>query len=479
MDTKHLQRHRLGWYLTLKVPAHAQELEGRKVIRQSLKTRDLREARATRDVLVGRYREEWSRLLEADPMPSSLDCLRRGADELRHRQRSGELDNETAGDIIGALLDQHLAARGIDPEHIDETAAREIRTAVAGASDPWTVSLAEAIGVYLRELRERVRPKSADQAERYLGMLTNHVGGSRSMTYLTSDAASSFINDVIMRMPVSTSTRRYALACVSAFAEWAVGRRYLKTSNPFAGLRKTIRAPTVGIVKDSDRRPYTVEEQIKLFTFTGAHVRDTPVWYVCALLFLTGARRQDVLNAKIEDVVRDGTAIRVTKAKNKASLRDIPLHSIGQALVKLLVGASSDQWLISGYPADKEGDRGDAIVKPFTRVRKIVVGVDANKGLDLHSWRHTFETTAARSGMDQRMLDAITGHAPPKSSTGRSVYFHEFEFEQKLAAVERLKIDERVVALLKAPPRPESTFRKASHTLTLTRSSNHWSVRSR
>lgn len=99
---------------------------------------------------------------------------------------------------------------------------------------------------------------------------------------------------------------------------------------------------------------------------------------------------------------------------------------------------------------DKD-DRGNAFLKQFNTVRKLTTGIGPPQGLDLHSFRHTFETTAANHEVDQRIINEITGHAND-NGTGQRVYLHGIEFQRCYKALSRLSFGKDLHALLREGP---------------------------
>ena len=112
--------------------------------------------------------------------------------------------------------------------------------------------------------------------------------------------------------------------------------------------------------------------------------------------------------------------------------------------------ASNDGYLLPGYPLggqDKD-DRGNAFLKQFNVVRKLTTGLVPGQGVDLHSFRHTFETTAANHGVDQRVINEITGHANDHG-TGQRVYLHGIEFDRCYEILKKLSFGPSVDLLIK------------------------------
>ena len=447
-DTKYLLKHHQTWVLQIKVPKKYQAVEGLKLYRESLHTGDLKLAQERRDVALGKLRERWENDLRASQSePESLEWLQSHASSLQNQLRTGEISSEEASDLISLMLDRHLdkhrGGEGISDGHI-----QAIRDAVATAQDPSRAALEDVVTGYLDEIESRIRVKSWNQKKRYLDQLIAHHGGQRDIRTLDKSAARDFMQQVIHKLPVGASTKKTAYSCLNAFGQWCEDSAIV--DNPFVGMGRTIKASVRGIRSEASRRPWKESELISLFAFEGVHSRYWKVWHGCALLLLTGARRGEILNAKKDAVVRNGKGLEVVQAKNEDSLRVIPLHPLAQPLVAALVERSDDEFLLPGYPisgTDKD-DRGNAFLKQFNVVRKATTGIGTKSGLDLHSFRHTFETLAANSGIDQRITNHITGHANDEG-TGQRVYLHEIEFDTALSALERLAIPEKVAALLR------------------------------
>ena len=375
--------------------------------------------------------------------------------ELQADLRDGKLTKEEAQDFMMEAVDRHLFhyknPMGSDEEH-DLTPEHEqgIQDAVSAASNRDDLSLDFAVNQYLSEIEDRIRLKSWNQKKRYLEMLKSHHGALRPISSLNRTAARSFMQQVIHKLEVSASTRKTAFAVLRAFGQWCEDSGV--ATNPFIGMGKTIKASQRGRKDENARRPWTNEELESLFAFKDVPERYWKVWYGCALLLLTGARRGEILNARLEHLTEDGKGLEVVVAKNQESLRTIPLHPLAQPLIDVLRQRSDDGYLLPGYSSRGQNgdDRGDAFFRQFNVVRKQILGVEANQGLDIHSFRHTFETRAANHGMDQRVINQITGHANDKG-TGQRVYLHGIEFDLCYKALAKMRLPKAIEKALQTP----------------------------
>lgn len=127
------------------------------------------------------------------------------------------------------------------------------------------------------------------------------------------------------------------------------------------------------------------------------------------------------------------------KVKTNASRRSIPIHS---ELIRLgLLDYAED--------IRKENPTGSLwpllnqkTISPwFSKYRK-GVGLDA-KWLDFHSLRHTVRTRLAKAQVQEKLMDAITGHETG-GSTGRKVYTH-LDIRGLQAAVQALAYESVVL----------------------------------
>lgn len=128
------------------------------------------------------------------------------------------------------------------------------------------------------------------------------------------------------------------------------------------------------------------------------------------ILIFTGMRVGELLALKDEEVDFDAQRISITHAKTAAGVREVP---IGDKILPLMKEFMSERR--QKYSATKA---------------KIV-----SLGHTPHDTRHTFASMAAEAGIDQRLIDAILGHAG--ANMALKIYTH-FSLEAKLEAVNNL-----------------------------------------
>ncbi len=85
----------------------------------------------------------------------------------------------------------------------------------------------------------------------------------------------------------------------------------------------------------------------------------------------------------------------------------MPIHrELAQTMARL-VGQSKDGFVLSGLAANRNGDRGDAIGKKFTRLKKSM-GFDGRRVF--HSIRKTVVTILENAGAPENVVADIVGH---------------------------------------------------------------------
>jgi integrase len=128
---------------------------------------------------------------------------------------------------------------------------------------------------------------------------------------------------------------------------------------------------------------------------------------------------------------RDGNwYARLTPSAGKIKTRKartIPLHEhlIAQGLIEFVERAMGaplfyDVQRKRVSAPDKKKPRQSPAERARSRLGEWVrsLGITDPELSPNHAWRHTFKAQAARTGMDERFSDAITGHTP--ATTGRS-----------------------------------------------------------
>lgn len=138
-------------------------------------------------------------------------------------------------------------------------------------------------------------------------------------------------------------------------------------------------------------------------------VKRLPPWVYPMFVFAahTGARRSEILRAVVSDVSREHGRITIREKKRipgKRSTRTVPLTPLlGEALAPLL----------KTQGAIFRGKNGKGLMLTSARkyFHKALAGSPWSALRGWHTFRHSFISSLAASGTDQRIIDDLVGHS--------------------------------------------------------------------
>ena len=295
------------------------------------------------------------------------------------------------------------------------------------------------------------KPDNAQACLRSLASAEECLGSPLYLHHVTRPQGSTFkawLQEPARGISLKTASDR--LMYVKSLLRFACIELETIPKNPWQGL-------TIEVPKTTTRRPWKDDELRKLFSQPLFQAYEIPAknrtgggpaaYWIPIIGLYTGARIGELAQLKVSDITtEDGIhIIKITdaeegqKVKTNASRRSIPIHS---ELIRLgLVDYAED--------IRKENPTGSLwpllnqkTISPwFSKYRK-GVGLDA-KWLDFHSLRHTVRTRLAKAQVQEKLMDAITGHETG-GSTGRKVYTH-LDIRGLQAAVQALAYESVVL----------------------------------
>jgi integrase len=167
-------------------------------------------------------------------------------------------------------------------------------------------------------------------------------------------------------------------------------------SNPVSGLRTE---------PDVCRERYLNCEEVG--RLVGALDRDEnqPAADAIRLLLLTGARRNEVTQARWEDVDWTKRTLRVPMAKSGRA-RLISLSAAAIDVLKKAAGRDPSPFI---FPSGVTGRPCPSLHFPWTRIRRRA-GLD---GLRLHDLRHSFASFLVNNGVSLYVVQGLLGHTQP------------------------------------------------------------------
>ncbi len=153
----------------------------------------------------------------------------------------------------------------------------------------------------------------------------------------------------------------------------------------------------------------TVEATIERNVFTSneiAFIEEADTWWkvVLACLLYSGMRSKELRDLSSDDIDLDNMIIDIKQAKNRSSVRQIPIHTHAEPYFRAYKDIG-----IESYPKTQNG-LNKAIKKNFDT---------EHHG---HDTRHTFTTRMRECGCDSLVLQKLLGHTP-QTITER-VYTH-------------------------------------------------------
>lgn len=296
------------------------------------------------------------------------------------------------------LARQALArvARGEDPaaEHADQRAA------------PTVANLAK------RYLEQHAGPKkkaaSVEADERMLRLYVLPALGRRKVAAVGLKEAAD-LHHGLQHKPVQANRVLALLSKMLNLAEtW--GLRPLH-SNP---------CPRIGRYGERKRERFLTGAELRRLGDALAAVErdgseDPAVVLAVRLLLLTGARRDEILDLRWEDVnMETGT---LNLPDSKTGKKSIPL---GPAAAEVLNAARRIEGSPYVIPGHRAGGRFVGLQRPWARIR-------AKAGLEnvrLHDLRHSFASVGVAANLGLPVLGAILGHRHP-ATTARYAHLHD------------------------------------------------------
>ena len=390
-------RHRT-YFVYLDVPIDVRKRIGRRVFRQTLQTDSKSVAERRAAPLIAQWKAEIARAREE---PNHND-----ARFWRNALRRAKTTEDRM--IVETNMETHVLMQGLD--NTDPEAQRFYDEAF-GTLIPTTEHLEE----WMSSLQ--VKDKTANMRQATIGRLADKFP---------------MLNDVSRK-----EVRRWVTELMAELKPATV-QRMMSDCRTYWAYLTTIevvsedRAPPfdrLGLkVKRSSWLPYTPEEAVRLLK---AAKGDRELADVIRMVMYTGARREELCSLKVENVKRD--RFDIVDAKTEAGVRTIPIHRQLSKTIKRLVKGREDGYVLSELKPNKNGDRGDAIGKRFTKLKRSLGFSDRHS---FHSWRGTVITMLEHAGVPEGTVQDLVGHE--RSTLAGSTYSGKSTFEMRRDALAKL-----------------------------------------
>lgn len=387
------------------------------MIRRSLDTDDLAEARARRDAMETADAEHWERLSSG---AATSDAYQRAID----RARALRIEYRAAGDLAGEASIEELLRR---IRLVAESPDRETFDAALGTAGEPLTTLDDAFGILETVIRKAAMARKSDLQRRKWRQLKlraianfKQAVGDIPLESIGRDEARRFYEFWLGRIvpedpkvrPLSASAGNKDLDTMrSLFGEYMAYTGREAVANPFRGLRFNER--------NKRARPAFSEAWIRgRILAPGAldGLNDDARRAVLALIN-TGARPSEIVNLRAEAIVLEGEipfidisedlAGRELKAVTTA--RRIPLAGVSLEALREARAAG-------GFARYRDRDNLSAAVNKYFRENGLMEG----DGHTLYSLRHAFESRLKLAGVDEELRRYLMGHAITRPKYGYS-----------------------------------------------------------
>jgi len=307
-------------------------------------------------------------------------------------------------------------------------------------------------------------PMTLEIAAIHIRHLKRHLGSSTRLQSLTPKHLQNYIT-TRSKAPgrngkLTATTIKKELATLRTMWNWAIGQGHLKTEFPRRGLvfpRQSDKPPYqtwTQIQRQISDNNLTAAEQAALWEclyLTSAEIAEvlkfvkSESFYeflhpMLAIAAHTGARRSELCRIQTADVDLPSRVIQIRerkRARARNTHRSIPISgTLATVLREWLDTKEKSRWL---FPEDhrvtalrrKQNDEG--CVTPYEAGYHLRQVLSGSKWEPLHGWhtfRHSFISNCASSGVDQRFIDQWVGH---QTDEQRRRYRHLFPDSQQKA----------------------------------------------
>lgn len=402
LEAQYLTQRGEVYQLYMRVPVDLVDKYGAKFIRQSLKTKDKRDALQKLKPLVARYQAEWERLRAGDTSaPASVFTDARELAKVL-------AENEDAADLLFEPRRLAYAKQSADPEetyygadpseYLRPVEAQAIKLLKDGTLDkPF---LSDALALYLKLHQKGSDTKFRQGVEREWGRLIAHCGDIPCEA-LTRPQARGLV-DSLLRTGLKTASVRRTLRTINAVLNMAFRELEIAKPQPFRELK------IAGEGSDSSSAEVPPIEQLKsLAAFLETKESTTAI--IAAIMLETGPRIAEISGLKVSDVVLDAQVpyLRIEPnewrdLKTEASKRAVPLVGLSlKAAQKAVIQAGESRALFPAYARDRGNDSASAAVNKLLKPYEITS----------HSFRHALKDRLREAGCPADIRDAIQGHS--------------------------------------------------------------------
>jgi len=204
------------------------------------------------------------------------------------------------------------------------------------------------------------------------------------------------------------------LSTLKSFFRYLLKNRYIK-QNPV----KLITAPKVEKKLPSFLKVKQINDLLDNYIPEDDNIENLRNKLIIEILYLTGIRRNELINLKIKDIDFSVRAIRVLGKRNKE--RIIPISDAFSQKIKKYIHIRNEMGLESEYLFVTNG--GQKLYPEFVYrlVKRYLTYISTLNKRSPHLLRHTFATHLLNEGADLNVIKDLLGHS---SLAATQVYTH-------------------------------------------------------
>ncbi|MCU1188746.1 tyrosine-type recombinase/integrase [Stenotrophomonas maltophilia] len=438
----HLVKTPAGFSFRQRVPVDLQPLLGCRILKRSLRTREMRNAQACALILAARYAEVFSAIrkngMGEKTAEQWLQELRgqRLQDYTLERDANGTLRIQAEpGEDTEALTRAIESIGRVNPAFFGTAAA----PAAPSKPQPSKIlSLMEARDLWLKAIAPDTIPKTYSIKKSAIDGFVRTTGPDYPLPSINRIDLSNFYQS-LADAGISTPTRVNKQSYLGGFFDWLIAAGYYTDSNP---ARSHV---SYGNSAKRKRRKLGFKafdlKQISLLFAPSAFATLSPAARWAALLGLyTGARASEVGQLLVSDVQTEGGVAYIhinddgehQRLKSEASIRTVPIHADLMALGfgDHVASLPTSSRLFPQAKANAVNGAGNWISKAFTRhlAEHGKTWPKAKRGF--HSLRKTVIQQMQGFGVASEMRAQIVGHE--LDDEHHPVYSREFTPAEKL-----------------------------------------------
>jgi integrase len=408
----------------LPVPRDKQAALGCKTLERSLRTRDESEAHRLRHRVIAELQDRISGAVPTLSPELTPEAILKIAHKAREAVEAGDVRRQDAEDGLAAAVDDYLGAqaslRGTDHQGhpvLPAGAVVTLRRAHGVLAGNEALTLRHQVERYMAQVNaSTLRRQTVANKQRHLDDFLAWIGPDTETLEVTKAKAGEYVDDVISARKVTAPTKRTMVNTLRQFFDWLEARDLVRR-NPFDKMTKLLKDSTRG--KEQARRSWQPEEFLMVLNKIP---EGDAMWPMAVLCAYTGARREDICALRAEDV--EGDVLNIREGKTASALRRVPVHPVIRPLVRHLVEATSDGYLLPGLlTGGADNQRGHYIGKRFGYLIRERLKIK-DKRFVMHGFRNTvlsqMEVAEVSLLIRQQIVGHVAGTVTERDYTGKA-----------------------------------------------------------